>query len=209
MNNRTMKWLGAALLAVAALGVKAQAAGVGSPSYLNIDVTISNNLSVSVSSVRTSSYAATFDGTASFQVAGATTAVVNDSGYIAERWELTAPASSFDSATGSAGWSIATTAGVDAVKLQAVFIANGQASCATANFADPNVAPALTSATQTPYTATVLADTSLGGAASQPDNTSTNRMSASSSRALCWKLTYPTSTSYTGVQVVPVVVTAF
>ena len=201
--------LGAWLLMTAGLLCgKAQAAS--NPSYLNIDVTITNNLSVNVDTVRTSSAGFTWNGAAT-QVAATTSTVTNDSGYIAERWELTAPANAFDSATGSAGWSIATTAGVDAVKLQAVFGASGQGAgaCAGANFADANVAPALTSATQTPYTASVLADTLLGGNSAKPDNTSTNRMNAASSRALCWKLTMPTSTSLTGIQVVPVVVTAF
>jgi len=47
------------------------------------------------------------------------------------------------------------------------------------------------------------------GAGYQPDNTSTGRMNAGSSRALCWKLSMPTSTSFTNVQIVPVIVTAF
>jgi hypothetical protein len=34
-------------------------------------------------------------------------------------------------------------------------------------------------------------------------------MNAGSSRALCWKMTMPTSTSFTGTQVVPIIVTAF
>ena len=49
MKTKTkIAWLGAALLALAWAG-KAQAAGVGNPSYLNIDVTISASLSVSPS----------------------------------------------------------------------------------------------------------------------------------------------------------------
>lgn len=207
-TKKTM--LAAALLAAVTLTAAKARAAVGNPGALQIDVTITNNLSVSVDNVRSSTQAVTWSG-ATTLTATSTSTVKNDSGYISERWELTTTANSWDSTSGAAGWSIATTAGADQVKLQAVFGASGQANnaCSGATWGDSNVAPALTSATQTPYTATVLADTALGGVTAKPDNTSTNRMNAGSARALCWNLTMPTSTSLTGTQVVPVVVTAF
>ncbi|MFI5344816.1 MAG: hypothetical protein ACHQ51_00430 [Elusimicrobiota bacterium] len=207
-----MKWLVIALTLASALIAGRAEAAAGTPSYLNIDVTIANNLSVSVSNVRTSSMTQAFTTAGGVVQAASTATVTNDTGYLAERWELSAPANSFDSPTGAAGWSIAASNGVDAVKLQAVFGAATtlNTSCAIASFSSAVIAPALTSATQTPYTTTILADSALGGyPAAQPDNTSTLKMNAGSSRALCWQLTFPTSTSFTGTQVVPIIVTAF
>ena len=213
MKTRKKTLLGAALLIGAALwSGRAEAAPVGNPSYLNIDVTIANNLSVSVSNVRTSSVTQAFTGPGAAVQAASTATITNDSGYIAERWELSAPATTFDSPTGSAGWAIGTVAGPDQVKVQAVFGAAGTANnaCSGASFGSSTIAPALTSATQTPYTTTVLADSALGGyPAAQPDSTTSLKMNAGSSRALCWQLTLPTSTSFTGDQVVPIIVTAF
>ena len=71
MNMKKTKWLGAALLAMSWAG-SAQAAGVGTPSYLNIDVTISASLSVSVVGVRVASQAVT--GTGQPLLAAASTA---------------------------------------------------------------------------------------------------------------------------------------
>ena len=207
------KTLGAGLLIAAALWTgRAEAAPVGNPSYLNIDVTIANNLSVSVSNVRTSSMTQAFTSAGASVQAASTATVTNDTGYLAERWELSAPLNAFDSPTGAAGWTIGTTAGVDTVKLQAVFGAAGtaNAACSGATFGSSTIAPALTSATQTPYTTSILADSALGGyPAAQPDSTTSLKMNAGSSRALCWQLTFPTSTSFTGIQVVPIIVTAF
>ena len=209
VKNKTKTWLGAAAVLLLGLAGRASAA-VGTPSYLNIDVTIVTNLSVAVDMAHSSTQTVTWNGATSL-VAATTSTVTNDSAVNAGRWELTTTASSWDSTSGAAGWTIATAAGADQVKLQAVFGAQGQATgaCSGATWGDSNVAPALTSATQTPYTATVLADTALGGNPAKPDNTSTNYMNAGSSRALCWKMTMPTSTSLIGTQVVPVVVTAF
>ncbi|MDE2144075.1 MAG: hypothetical protein KGJ84_16825, partial [Elusimicrobia bacterium] len=72
---RTMKRLGLAVLATLAVlaAGRADAVGVGNPSYLNIDVTIANNLSVSVSNVRTSSMTTAFT-TAGAAIQAASTA---------------------------------------------------------------------------------------------------------------------------------------
>ena len=157
------KWLGALVALLSLSAVSARAVGVGNPSYLFIDVTITNNLSVSVSGFNKSTQTITWNGESALQ-ATSTATVTNDSGYIAERWELTTTPTSWDSATGAAGWVIGATQAADQVKLQAVFGASTIATCAGASlFGDSNVPPALLSSTQTPYTQTVLADTSLGG----------------------------------------------
>ena len=209
MTKKTA-WLGAVL----ALGMTAVRAQAANPSaYLNIDVTIVNNVSVSVIGVQSATQAVTWSGQTTL-TAGSTATVTNDSGFVSERWELTTTANSWDSGTGAAGWTIAGSEGADQVKLQAVFGASGIAagSCSGASlFGNSVVAPALTSATQTQYTQTILADTILGsgGSPARPDSATTNKMLAGRSRALCWMLTMPTSTSFTGTQVVPVIVTAY
>ena len=209
-----MKWTWLGVVALVGLAAaRAQAVGVGTPSYLNIDVTITNNLSVSVIGVHSATQTATWAGEAAL-TADSTATVTNDSGYVSERWELTTTANSWDSTSGAAGWAIGTSAASDQVKLQAVFGASGIAanSCSGSSlFGDNNVAPALTNGVQTAYTQSVLADSIVGSGslAARPDNASNNRMLAGRERALCWKLTMPTSTSFTGHQIVPIVVTAF
>ena len=213
MKTKTkLKLMGTALAAVAALSGRAGAVGVGNPSYLNIDVTVTSNLSVSVSTVRVSSQAAgTWNGTpGAFMQAAATATITNDSGYISERWGLSAPTNAFDSGTGNPTWTIGGASGVDTVVLQATLggAASTDAQCAASQSWNGGViAPALTNATLTEYTSTQLVDTSM--AAATPDIVATNRMNAGSSRALCWRLTMPTSTSFTGIEVVPMIVTAF
>ena len=208
--DKKMRWSGAALLAL--MGLTAGWAAAATPtSQLNIEVTITNNLSVKVDNVQTSSQTVgPWSGVATI-VAATTATVKNDSTYVSSRWELTTLANSFDKTTAAAGWTIASSVGADQVKLQAVFGAPGLASagCSGANWADTTIAPALTNGVNTQYTQIVLADTLLGGATAKPDNASTNVMNAGSTRPLCWKLTMPTSTSFTGSQIVPVVVTAF
>ena len=204
--NMKKKWLVAAVALLGLTAVRAQAANPSA--YLNIDVTITNNVSVSVIGVQSATQTVTWSGQAT--LTGSTATVTNDSGYLAERWELTTTPTSWDSGTGAAGWAIGSTQAADQVKLQAVIGASGiGASCAGGNFGSAVISPALTSATQTPYTQTVLADTGLGGASALPDNAVTNRVLAGRTRALCWQMTMPTSTSFTGTQVVPIIVTAF
>ena len=204
--NMKMKWLGAAVALLGLTAVRAQAANPSA--YLNIDVTITNNVSVSVIGVQSATQTVTWSGQAT--LTGSTATVTNDSGYLAERWELTTTPNSWDSVSGAAGWAIGATQAADQVKLQAVIGASGiGASCAGGNFGSAVISPALTSATQTQYTQAILADTSLGGAPALPDNAVTNRVTAGRTRALCWQMTMPTSTSFTGTQVVPIIVTAF
>jgi len=200
-------WLAAAAL-LGAWTVEAQAAATPT-AQLNINVTITSNLSVKVDTVETSSQSVTWGGASSI-VAQATATVTNDSAYMASNWRLTTAASSFDPATGAVGWTIGATGGVDTVAVQATFGATGLAAagCSGATWADANVAPTLTT-TPVTYTQSVLSDTALGGVGARPTNSGTDKMNAGNSRPLCWKLTMPTSTAITANQVVPIVVTAF
>ena len=198
------------LMAAAVLGalaVKAQAAATPS-SQLNINVTITSNLSVKVDTVQTSSQSVTWGGAQAI-VAGATATVTNDSTYFSSSWRVQTLASSFDAVTGAVGWTIGATGGVETVAVQATFGATGLAAagCSGATWADSNVAPTLTT-TPVTYTQAVLADTALGGFSARPDN-GANKVFAASKRPLCWKLTMPTSTAVTANQIVPIVVTAF
>ena len=202
-----MKWLGVAVVALLGLAGSAHA-GVGNASYLNIDVTITQTLSVAVNTVNTSSEAITWSGQ-SFLTQAATTTITNDSGFFAEQWKLSTFATSFDQTNGNPGWTVATVPGIEQLEVQAVFGTSGGAtSCASANFTNAAVDKALSNTTPLTYTLTQLNDvTGLGGTG--PDNTSTNKMNAGSQRSLCWKLSFPTSTALTNAQVVPIIVTAF
>ena len=209
-TREKMKWLGAAVAMLGLAGVRAQAANPSA--YLNIDVTITNNVSVSVFGIQSATQTVTWSGAATL-TAAATATVTNDSGYLSERWELTTTANSWDSGTGAAGWVIGATPANDQIMLQALIGASGIAagSCTgTTYFNSSAFSPALTSATQTQYTQAILADTTLGagGTPANPD-TAGNRVLAGRTRALCWKMTMPYSTSLTGTQVVPIIVTAF
>jgi hypothetical protein len=207
-NQSKAKWLGAAVGALMALTAGSAKAGAGSPSYLNIDVTINSTLSVSVNTVNVSSQAVTWSG-ASTLTQASTATVTNDSGFFAEQWKLSTYPASKDATDGSAGWTIATTPGVEQVELQAVFgDSAGGTSCTLANYSFASVAKPLSNTTPLTYTLNQLNDaTGLSGTG--PDNTSTNKMNAGSKRSLCWRLSMPTSTALTNAQVVPVIVTAF
>jgi hypothetical protein len=209
MNTKT-KWLGAAVLALMGLAAGRAEAGQGTSSYLYIDVTITNTLSVSVNSVGASSQAVTWTG-ASALAATSIATVTNDTGYLAERWELKTTAFSADSTNGATGWTIAGSPGVETVEVQAVFVSAAATSCPLttgSEWANVSIAPAL-SVAQTAYTSALLADTGFSGANAQPDNLATSRLNAGSSRGLCWKLSMPTSTGLSDAQIVPVIVTAF
>ena len=204
------KWLGAAVLAVMGLTAGRAEAGAGDPSYLYIDVTISNALSVAVNGVNTSTQSVTWAGATALGAA-ATAAVSNDTGYLAEKWELRTSAFSADSTNGATGWTIASAPGVDTVEVQAVFVSAAATGCpltTASEWSNALIAPALATS-QAAYTSSLLADTAFSGSTAQPDSLTTYKMNAGSVRGLCWRLGMPTSTSLTNAQVVPVVVTAF
>ncbi len=213
-RTKTLKWLGAALLAVAALSGKVQAVGVGSPSYLNIDVTISASLSVSVTGAKVSSQAVTWTGQ-SLLAAASTATVKNDTGLLSEKWQLSTTANAADATNGAAGWTIAgSTTGLaaDNVAVQAVFGSSNTAlaGCPLTSGTEWNntaVAPPLTTAPAT-YTNTLYADAALTTNGSHQPDAAIGTMFANSQRALCWRLAMPPSTSLTNQQIVPVIVTA-
>src|SRR3569832_274927 len=190
----TAKWLGAAAVALTALTATRAQAGVGNPSYLYIDVTITTALSVAVNAARTSTQTTTWSGEAALG-ATATAAVTNDTGYLAEKWELRTSAFSADATNGATGWTIGSAPGVETVEVQAVFVSAAAPGC-----------PLTTS--QVADASALLADTAFSGANAKPDLAS-NAMNAGSARGLCWRLGMPTSTALSNQQVVPVVVTAF
>ena len=221
--NAKKKWVtGAALGVLALLGVKASAAGVGSPSYLNIDVTISASKSVSVVGARVSSQSVTFDGSTFLLTSPSTAAVRNDSGILSESWQLSTTANSINATTGGSGWTIASSSSnlaTDNVAVQAVFgssntvLAGCPASGAT-EWNNTSVAPPLTTTPAT-YGATLFADSALNNNGSyQPDSGSTmyaySAATGQGQRALCWRLAMPTSTTLptANVQIVPIIVTA-
>ena len=202
-----MKWLAAVVTLLGLAAGRAEAL-TGTSSYLNIDVTIVQTLSVAVNTVNTSSMSVTWNGTATVTPVSTTT-VTNDSGYFAEQWKLGTYATSLDVTNGLAGWTISNTPGIDQVELQATFSKSAAAAgdCATMFVTNPSAGyqPALAVAPVN-YTAAVLNDVTNGGIG--PDNGS-NQLNAGSHRALCWRLTMPKSTSLTHQQMVPIIVTAF
>ena len=115
------KWLGGALLALAALSGRAQA---GTTAYLNIDVTISGSKSVQVNGVVSSSDTTSVNWTTPNQtvVAPGTVTVQNNSGVLTEGWELSTNANSLPASGGS--WALAASSsavGAEQFALQAVF----------------------------------------------------------------------------------------
>jgi len=212
-------WLGGALLAMAALGVKAQAAGVGNPSYLNIDVTITASKSVAVNTVQSSSdTSTTWNGTPNLAVNPTSTATVkNDSGILSETWSLSTNASSLSpSGTTWARQNSTTTVGADQFAVQAVFGSSNTTTCAAASWTNGTIAPPLTTGAGTLYTGGgALADTALvNNGTSSPDNVSTmyafNAATGAGLRALCWRLILPSSTAApnNAVENIQVIVTA-
>jgi len=208
MKTKTTKWLGAAALTLALTALGAGRAGaVTNPAYLYIDVTIVSSLSVQVAGAAASTVTANYNASgAVMSNAGAVgVAVTNNSAYSAERWELNTTAFSADSTNGNTGWTIAAANGSETAELQALFVS-------AANVCPPNAAAEWSgssdalSTTQTQYTSTTLVDSA---ASAFPDVLATSRLNPSSVRGLCYKVTGPTATGLSNMQIVPVVVTAF
>src|SRR3569832_2017359 len=210
MNTRMKATaLGAAVLALTALTATRAQAGVGNPSYLYIDVTITNALSVADNAAHTSTQTTTWSGETALG-ATATAAVTIDTGYLAEKWELKTSAFSADVTNGATGWTIGSAPVVETVEVQTVFVSAAATGCpltTASEWSNALIAPPLTTS-QVAYTSSLLADTSFSGANAKPDLAS-NAMNAGSARGLCWRLGMPTSTALSNQQVVPVVVTAF
>jgi hypothetical protein len=192
-----------------------RAAGVGNPSYLNIDVTIAASLSVSVVGQKTSSQTVTWTGQP-LLAAASTATVKNDTGLLSEKWQLSTTANSLDAATGAAGWSIASSSSslaADQVALQAVFGSSmtalgGCPATGASVWDDLAAAPVLTNALPQTYTDVRYADAALNNDGDYQPDAAIGTMFAASERALCWRLAMPPSTSLTASQIVPVIVTA-
>ena len=111
MNTKktTKSWAAlAGLLVLAGWGLTASAAGVGNPSYLNIDVTITSSLSVAVDNANTSTYTVTWSGTPNQAIAAPSTATVtNDTGILSESWKLSTNANSMDTTGAGQQWTLA------------------------------------------------------------------------------------------------------
>ena len=231
--NRTRRaaWGLTALAGLLTAAGQAQAVGVGPVSRLNIDVTISQNLSVAVNDVITSTVSTTWDASIAndklVPTGLSTSTVRNDSGAQTEKWALATNLTSLNTQGGAQTWALDTTTtslpGADEFAVQAVFgssntVAGGCPS-ATSNDWDQAYAKALTNSNQT-YGDSAAGNfaassgdaplTNLGTAA--PDSTDgsfVTRLKANSKRALCWRIIAPNSTSTSQQQNVQIIVTAW
>ena len=209
---------------MAALGwLGASRAEAANPSFLNIDVSITANLSVAVNGAQSSTHTTSWNTATSSAklVSAATATVTNDSGGQTEKWALSTNANSIDTGGGSPGnWALQTTTapalpGADQFALQAVFGSSNTvaAGCPVDTSTDWNqsYASPLTASPVT-YTNAVFSDTSLNNNGTQnPDVTAggaNGRMFAGSKRALCWRVITPSSTGTTNTQNVQVIITA-
>ena len=202
------------LLVLAGWGLKAEAAGVGNPSYLNIDVTITSSLSVAVDNANTSTYTVTWSGVPNQPIAAPSTATVrNDTGILSESWKLSTNANSMDTTGAGQQWALASSTssvGADQYAVQAVFGSSHTATCSSlGEWVNSTIAPPLSAASPVTYTSTVLAATSLNSNGSYAPDQASGLMYANSQRALCWRAIMPASTSTQNKQNIQVVVTAF
>jgi hypothetical protein len=217
MNQNKMKWLGWAVLGMLLATVRAQAATP--TAFLNIDVAVTANLSVSVNGVASStdtSVAAWNTAIPNAKIVGSSATVLNDSGGQTEKWALSMDATSLDTTGGGLTWSrsaSSSSVGADAFALQAVFGSSNTAGagCPIATASDWNngYAAVLQTTPQT-YMSNLYADPNLvnAGGSYQPDVTANGRMYAGSKRALCWRIITPNSTSVLNAQNVQIIVTA-
>ena len=191
------------------------------PAYLNINVTITANLSVAVNGSQTSTQTAAWNAaTANAKLVSPSSATVsNDSGGQTERWALSTNAGSINTSGNTDNWTLSASSssvGADAYAVQAVFgssnTAGGGCPISTSGDWDSSFAPVLTAAAAT-YTNTRFSDTSLtnGGGTQNPDVTAggaNGRMLANSKRALCWRVISPSSTATSDPQNIQVVISA-
>ena len=218
-NNKTGRsaW---SLLALLGLMTAAATARAANPARVNIDVSITAALSVSVDGVDSSTRTHNWAGTPNqaFDNAASSITVLNDTGILNESWALSTNANSIN-AGGTAWARVGSTTAVpaDSFAVQAVFgssntAVSGAGGCGDATagvtWADGTIAPPLTTAPVT-YTSTVFAAAQLqnGGGTHQPDLAG-GTLYAGSKRALCYRLIMPASTSVTATQNVQVTVTA-
>ncbi|PIR16141.1 MAG: hypothetical protein COV48_10530 [Elusimicrobia bacterium CG11_big_fil_rev_8_21_14_0_20_64_6] len=210
------KKLWSALAAILTTGMLATGAKAANPAEVNISVTITSALSVSVDGIASSTRTHTWSGTPNqmFDNTASSIAVLNDSGILTEKWALSTNANSIP-ASGT-GWTLGASTnsvGADTFGLQAVFGSSntaigGCASVTATTWNDATIAPPLTASAVT-YTSTVFGSTELTNAGGSPTpDVGTGEMYAGNKRALCYRTIMPASTSKTAIQNVQVIVTA-
>ena len=223
-TKKTWMTLGA-LLCAWVLGGRAEAA-VGSPSYLNINVSVTASRSVAVngyaSSTVTASSAWNTSNPNQLLVQGASVTVKNDSNVV-EKWALSTQANSINTQGNAAKWTMKNSTGTagaglpgsDEYAVQAVFGSSrtyalgGNCPASGSSDWDATSAQVLDTPLVT-YTNTVFADTSAqmtNDGQATPDG-ATGNMSPSNQRALCWRIVAPSATSTTDTQNIQVIVTA-
>ena len=218
-----MRWLAAAILALTGLAAS-RAEAASSTATLNIDVTITAVKSVAIvtGGVYADTVAFNWNGVASTLTATSSVTVINDSVIVTEGWELSTAANSWLSGAGSGSWTIAASSvnlAAENVAIQAVFGSSNtlQAGCAATTSSGTwtvgTIAPPLTTvATQYgPANKYASPELNWGGGLATPDNGNNmygNGNPLYGSRALCWRMVMPPSTTATGTQVVPIIVTA-
>ncbi|MBI3554625.1 MAG: hypothetical protein HY077_19195 [Elusimicrobia bacterium] len=216
--------LKALLPLLALLGAAAPSFGASSAT-LNIDVTITAPLSVSVNAVPSSTMSVTWNTAISNQelLADATSTIKNDTGGLTTKWALSTIANSLNTAGNSETWAVATATadavtgllnvGDDQFAVQAVFGSSRTLTCPGSGAADWNngsAAPLTTSPVT--YKSTMFSDLLLNNDGTpKPDvfvGAPDGRMFAGSQRALCWRIIAPKTTATRDTQNIQIVVTA-
>ncbi len=218
-TKKWLKWAGLASLVLWWVGVGEVQAALSA--VLDLDVTVSQGLSVAVNTVASSTQTLpAWSGAANQQlVLGSSVTVKNDSSASTERWQLNTNANSINT-SGGVTWAVQSTtitpfAAAEQFALQAVFGSSNTAAggCPAGSSTDWNgsYAQPLTSSPVT-YTAATFSDTSLSNLGTpNPDASTPNpgEMYAGSTRALCWRLITPSSTIAGGTtQNIQIIVTA-
>ena len=201
---------------MSALAVLASAAGAANTAQLNINVSITQNLSVSVNNAVTSTQTVNWNtGTPNDRlVSPSSNTVLNDSGAQTERWQLNTQPSISASGLNNWGVSIDSSAvGVNQFALQAVFGSSNTAvaGCPAFNSTDwdtdtaDEVETGLLTYDNTRFVGASLTN---AGGTPNPDDAGTGRMNANSRRALCWRVITPASTVASDTQNIQLTVTA-
>ena len=228
-----MKWtfVTAALAAIGAWLSPIQAYAYGS-SQLDVEVMVTANLSVSVSSDGINASTQTVNWSAANPnqalVSASTIAVINDSGAQTEKWALNTTAISQDQGA-SGAWTrsgSSTSVGMDGYSIQAVFGSSntpvGGCPSASSDTWNGSSATVLGTSLQTYGSASgdgsTVGDLYVGGgmynnfASPFPDVTSgahAQDMYAGDRRTLCWRIVTPNSIDTgTDSQTIPIIITA-
>ncbi|MBI4387228.1 MAG: hypothetical protein HY551_07585 [Elusimicrobia bacterium] len=215
---------------LAATGAR-EARAAQNPATLNINVTITQNLSVAVvaSGVAQTTQTVNWNtGTPNDRLVNDGTGgrpssmtVLNDSGGQTERWALSTNANSINAQGGAVSWArvgSTTSVGADQFAIQAVFGSSNTAvnGCLSSGHGDWNSGGAtpLDTSLQTYGSGSpalfVGASLTNAGGTPNPDSSSPQpgEMYANSQRVLCWRVTTPATTSTSQTQNIQLIVTA-